>query len=260
MISKKSRLLCLAGILFITVILNACGGGGGGGGASVPLPLPVPLPGGFTVTAISGAGGAITPATATVASGGTATFTLSPESGYQISSVTGCGGTLSGNSYATGAITANCQVNAAFSRLPSSILLKLETTGAVPSGSGISGLQVTVILPSGIYPATNLDGSVASGVVAASGTFSPSASSVQTPVYTPATATAAGRITVVIASTQANGVTQTGEFATIVLKLSGTAQKTPVGSDFNLTGINIANLQYQPMSGVTMRVGAVTAN
>ncbi|MGH8299087.1 MAG: kelch repeat-containing protein [Steroidobacteraceae bacterium] len=49
-----------------------------------------------------------------VNAGGTTTFTVTPKSGYIITGVIGCDGTLSGNSYTTGAINANCTVTASF--------------------------------------------------------------------------------------------------------------------------------------------------
>ncbi len=67
-----------------------------------------------TVTATAGVGGIINPSSATVNDGSTATFGVTPNVGYAISSVTGCGGTLSGNTYTTGAITADCSVTATF--------------------------------------------------------------------------------------------------------------------------------------------------
>jgi hypothetical protein len=69
----------------------------------------------YTVTPSAGANGAISPATVqTVNYGSTVPFTITSNTGYHIASVTGCGGTLSGNTYTTGAITANCTVTASF--------------------------------------------------------------------------------------------------------------------------------------------------
>jgi|GEM_PF-2043195 len=69
----------------------------------------------FTVTASAGTGGSISPTSVAVAQGLTASFTVSPASGFQIASVTGCGGARSGSFYTTGPITAACAVNATFS-------------------------------------------------------------------------------------------------------------------------------------------------
>ncbi|MGX9728587.1 MAG: InlB B-repeat-containing protein [Candidatus Electronema sp. VV] len=69
----------------------------------------------FTVTPSAGTGGSISPATPqTVNHGATTSFTVTPDIGYIIDTVSGCGGTLSGNTYTTGAITANCAVTASF--------------------------------------------------------------------------------------------------------------------------------------------------
>ena len=69
----------------------------------------------YTVTPSAGTGGSISPSTAqTVNYDGTTTFTVTPNTGYSIGSVTGCGGTLSGSTYTTGPVTANCSVSAAF--------------------------------------------------------------------------------------------------------------------------------------------------
>ena len=71
--------------------------------------------GGYTVTPSAGANGSISPNTPqTVNQGATASFTVTPTTGYAISSVTGCGGNLTGNTYVTAAITGNCTVTASF--------------------------------------------------------------------------------------------------------------------------------------------------
>jgi hypothetical protein len=70
----------------------------------------------FTVTPAAGANGSIEPATAqAVSTGASTSFTLTPASGYRIASVTGCGGTLTGSVYTTGAISGACSVAADFS-------------------------------------------------------------------------------------------------------------------------------------------------
>ena len=68
----------------------------------------------FVVTPQAGANGSISPATAQlVPLNGTTSFEVTPNSGYYVASVTGCGG--SGNTYyTTGPITSNCTVSATF--------------------------------------------------------------------------------------------------------------------------------------------------
>lgn len=78
-----------------------------------------PLPETFTVTATAGAGGMITPVTSVVSNGDTAVFTVTPDSGFNIDSVSGCTGNLSGNNFITDAITATCVVTASFSAVSS---------------------------------------------------------------------------------------------------------------------------------------------
>jgi len=70
-------------------------------------------------TAVEGEGsGDIAPTGQTVNFGETLAFTLTPDAGSEIGAVSGCGGSLTGNTYTTGAIEADCQVTARFD-LPS---------------------------------------------------------------------------------------------------------------------------------------------
>ena len=90
-------------------LIAGCGGDGGDGTTS------------YTVTpSVSGGRGSINPDKAvSVQSGATAEFTVTPNSDYAIASVGGtCGGTLSGNTYTTKPVTANCTVVASFSQTP----------------------------------------------------------------------------------------------------------------------------------------------
>src|SRR5215831_17837602 len=84
-------------------LLSACGGGGSDPGSTVTT---------YQVTATAGTGGSISPSSAMVNAGATTTLTVTASSGYAVSSVTGCGGTLSGNTYTTGMINASCTVTA----------------------------------------------------------------------------------------------------------------------------------------------------
>jgi hypothetical protein len=91
-------------------LVAGCGGGGDDDPGSATA---------WTVTpSVAGGGGGITPSAAvSVASGASATFTLTPDAGYAISDVGGtCGGVLNGNSYTTNAVTADCTVVATFAQ------------------------------------------------------------------------------------------------------------------------------------------------
>ncbi|MEK7104434.1 MAG: fibronectin type III domain-containing protein, partial [Patescibacteria group bacterium] len=74
----------------------------------------------YTVSTYAGTGGNISPTSQLVTSGATTTFTVTPYSGYSISSVSGCNGYLSGNTFTTGIITSNCTVSASFSAVVNS--------------------------------------------------------------------------------------------------------------------------------------------
>jgi len=75
---------------------------------------------------------------ATAISGETAACTLTPNAGYQISSVSGCGtGTLNGTTYTTGAITEACTVTANFSLI--NYTVSFESNG----GSSVISQSVT---------------------------------------------------------------------------------------------------------------------
>ena len=71
----------------------------------------------YTVTASANGPGTISPSSAQVSEGASATFQLTPDANGSLTSVTGCSGTLSQDlppSYTTGAVTADCAVTAEF--------------------------------------------------------------------------------------------------------------------------------------------------
>lgn len=69
----------------------------------------------YAVTPSAGQHGSISPAAPqTVFPGGIVSFAVTPDAGYHIGTVTGCGGTLSGTTYRTGPVTADCAVAASF--------------------------------------------------------------------------------------------------------------------------------------------------
>ena len=74
---------------------------------------------GYLVAASAGSGGSISPTPGSaVLPGETASFTLVAAAGYRVGSVTSsCGGTLTGDTFTTGPVTADCTVTAAFSAL-----------------------------------------------------------------------------------------------------------------------------------------------
>jgi hypothetical protein len=104
------------------------------GGATAPTtpPPPPPVVASYTVATLAGVGGSISPATQVVTAGAKATVTASPASGYSVNSISGCGGTRSGNSFTTGSVIANCTVSASFTTALTPI------TGACGSASNLT--------------------------------------------------------------------------------------------------------------------------
>lgn len=92
----------------------------------------------YAVTASTGSGGSIFPASSLTKKGSTASFNLIPSTGYEIDTVTGCGGSLSGNTYTTGAINSACDVSANFR------LKKYVVSAVASSGGTISPSSMTI--------------------------------------------------------------------------------------------------------------------
>ena len=134
----NTSLLKLGIVSAIMFTLSACGGGGGSdssnnsGGGTLPPPVS------YTVTASAGTGGSISPASRSVVSGQTTTFSVSANEGYNINQVTGCNGSLSGSTYTTGAITSACSVSASFS------LKTYTVTATAGEGGSITPESATV--------------------------------------------------------------------------------------------------------------------
>lgn len=86
-----------------------------------------------TVTASAQSGGSISPAGAvSVAQGQTRAFHLTPDAGYRIAAVSGCGGTLAGSIFTTAAVMGACSVQARFETLPAD-----TATGSGPITVGV---------------------------------------------------------------------------------------------------------------------------
>jgi hypothetical protein len=98
----------------------------------------------YTVTPTAGTGGTISPTTSQIINSGNKTsFTVAPKSGYKIAAVTGCAGTLSGSTYTTGAITANCTVSASFAASSATTYTVTPSAGTGGSISPTNGQTVS---------------------------------------------------------------------------------------------------------------------
>lgn len=89
----------------------------------------------YAVTPFAEANGSLSPPAAqTIDEGRTVVFDVTPDAGYHIAGVTGCGGTLDGGTYSTGPITEDCTVEARFA---------INTYGLAIANSGTGGGTVT---------------------------------------------------------------------------------------------------------------------
>jgi streptogramin lyase len=116
----------------------------------------VVIPGSLVIPS-AGPGGTISPdGPQKAAPGETVSFIIMPDAGYGISSVSGCGGTLSGNTYTTGPATADCTVSVTFAPA-------YKIAGTVKNASGVPMQGVTMTLSGGaigtITTTTNSSGS-----------------------------------------------------------------------------------------------------
>ena len=111
----------------------------------------------FTVTATgSGTNGAITPSKRDVGSGATATFEVTPAAGYQIIKIEGCGASSTISPFVTPPISADCQVSATFSPLPSVVVPVFSPNGGTHNGAVPVCLSTTT---SGAEIRYSIDGS-----------------------------------------------------------------------------------------------------
>ena len=96
----------------------------------------------YSVKASAGAGGTISPPTSSVASGGSVSLTVTANTGYAITSVTGCGVSLSDPvapvTFNVGPVTASCKVSASFIAVNYSLTTTIAGNGSVNSGDGIA--------------------------------------------------------------------------------------------------------------------------
>ncbi|MGI1679572.1 MAG: hypothetical protein K6L75_12605 [Cellvibrionaceae bacterium] len=75
---------------------------------------PAPVAQSYTVSTQINSGGSINPTNATVTDGDATNFTVTAQTGYSIGNVSGCSGSLTGSTYTTGTISANCSVAVTF--------------------------------------------------------------------------------------------------------------------------------------------------
>ncbi|QWV94728.1 DUF1566 domain-containing protein [Geomonas oryzisoli] len=91
------------------------------------------------VTPASAANGSIAPSLPqTVEYQGVTAFSLVPDTGYRVATATGCGGTLNGATYTTGAVTADCTVTVSFAPLTYAVVTTSSSGGRIDCAPGAS--------------------------------------------------------------------------------------------------------------------------
>lgn len=105
-INYPSRIALAIGLLS----LGSCGGGGGGNSSSTAPTVAAS----FLVTVSASAGGTVSASQLTVKEGDSSTVTVAASLGYELASATGCGGSLSGNTFTTGKISSPCAITVNF--------------------------------------------------------------------------------------------------------------------------------------------------
>lgn len=130
-------------------------------------------------------------------------------------------------------------------------VLMLSTSGALPTGTQIGGIDVAVNLPAGVTvnatpdPVNTSVLVTDSGVVVASGVGA-GANTSALATYTPATSSAAGKVIIHMANPSGFGA---GEFVTVNCDIA--AGSYPVAADFSLTGLTVFDLNGAPISGLS---------
>jgi Divergent InlB B-repeat domain/Putative Ig domain len=91
----------------------------------------------WTVSATAGTGGRVSSARSYAKTNEKVTLTVSPDTGYAIDSVTGCGGSLSGTTFTTAPITGTCAITASFK--PTTVNLTIVAQYQKPGPALTSG-------------------------------------------------------------------------------------------------------------------------
>ena len=118
---KPSAILLLFPIAFTLI---SCGGSSETKEQEISEPQ-------FTITTTVGEGGAISPQQATVTKNETTTFELTPQSEFLISSVSGCNGVLTENTYTVSNIESNCQISTSFVKKRYEVTTTQSTGGSI---------------------------------------------------------------------------------------------------------------------------------
>ncbi|WP_350997937.1 DUF1566 domain-containing protein [Shewanella sp. TB7-MNA-CIBAN-0143] len=122
---SKANTLLLS--ILATTLLAGCGGSEGDSNDDAGQVIPTV----YSISATATQGGSISPALNTVESGYTTSFTVTPDTGYVVNDISGCGGSLAQNTYRTGAINTQCTVAVSFKLSTFKITTQAATGGQV---------------------------------------------------------------------------------------------------------------------------------
>ncbi|UFS71487.1 fibronectin type III domain-containing protein [Geomonas sp. RF6] len=101
----------------------------GSGNREIPKTAQLVIQYGISASSLDGNGTISCPSA--VNYGESAVCTVAPATGYRAATVTGCGGSLTGSGYTTGAITADCSVSAAFAPITYTVTPSVSGHGTI---------------------------------------------------------------------------------------------------------------------------------
>ncbi|MBB6096248.1 hypothetical protein HNQ60_005170 [Povalibacter uvarum] len=101
----------------------------------------------YPVNVTSGAGGNVAAMGSTPRYGDPATFTITPEAGYSIDTVSGCNGTLNGNTYTTEPMTSACSISVTFKQTISDVTVDGKGNGG---GGAFDWAMLTGLMLAGL--------------------------------------------------------------------------------------------------------------
>ncbi|MGN5291525.1 InlB B-repeat-containing protein [Aeromonas sp. 11P] len=109
----------------LALLITGCGGGDGEQ-EETPIRPPV-TPNYFEASSQSSAGGQLNPTSLRLAAGEQGRFSVQADSGYLLTEISGCDGTLDGLTYTTGPMRSDCQISASFTQESAAVYFNATT-------------------------------------------------------------------------------------------------------------------------------------
>ncbi len=227
----------------------------------------------YTVTpSVSGSNGTITPTTQQIVNyGATPSFTVTPNAGYVASVGGSCGGTLSGTTYTTNPVSANCTVIASFALNTYTLTYTAGANGSISGTSpqtvsmGANGTPVTAVPNTGYYFVQWSDGSTANprtdmdvtASISVTATFAPDVLVFTTQPANVVQGTALG--TVVVTEEDGNGNVIGDSSSTVDFTITTACGTVDLGSVTMVNGVatlTSSQLFYTVTSGGALSINA----